>query len=136
MMRFPAILVTVLLVCQAGCARAGAPDLVEAVPVSDWPDTKIVSRAGRIYFAGQPSEAALRLAADEGVDLVINLRPLHEMAKVPFDERALVDELGMRYVTIPVTPSTFSLADVDRFADQLDATEGTVLLHCSSSNRC
>jgi uncharacterized protein (TIGR01244 family) len=135
MMRFPAILLTVLLVSLVGCAGSGSPDLVEAEPVGGWPDTKNVSRVGRIYFAGQPSEAALRLAADEGVELVINLRPMQEMTKVPFDERALVDELGMRYVTIPVTPATFSLADVDRFADQLEATDGLVLLHCSSSNR-
>jgi uncharacterized protein (TIGR01244 family) len=136
MVRFPAILVAVLIVYQAGCARAGSPALVEAEPVGDWPDTKNVSRVGRIYFAGQPSEAALRLAAAEGVELVINLRPMQEMAKVPFDERELVAALGMRYVTVPVTPSTFSLADVDRFAGQLDTTDGLVLVHCSSSNRC
>jgi len=135
-MRFLTILAIVFVTCQTGCDRAAAPDLVPARPVSGWPDTKIVSRVGRIYFAGQPSEAALRLAAAEGVDLVINLRPMQEMAKVPFDEPGLVAELGMRYVTIPVTPSTFSLADVDRFGDQLSTTDGPVLFHCSSSNRC
>jgi uncharacterized protein (TIGR01244 family) len=136
MKRLLATLFTVLLLGYAGCAGNGSRDLVEAEPIGDWPATKNVSRVGRIYFAGQPSEAALRMAADEGVELVINLRPLQEMARVPFDERALVDELGMRYVAIPVTPATFSLADVDRFAGQLEATDGPILVHCSSSNRC
>jgi uncharacterized protein (TIGR01244 family) len=135
-MRILTILAIVFVACQTGCDRAAGPNLVPAQPVSGWPDTKNVSRVGRIYFAGQPSEAALRLAAAEGVGLVINLRPTEEMAKVPFDELGLVAELGMRYVSISVTPATFSLADVDRFGEELSATDGPVLFHCSSSNRC
>lgn len=136
MMRFLTILTIVFVACQTGCDRAADPDLVAAVPVSGWPDTAKVSRVGRIWFAGQPSEAALKLAAIEGVGLVINLRPDEEMAKVPFDEPGLVAELGMRYVSIPVTPATFSRADVDRFAAEITSTDGPVLFHCSSSNRC
>jgi uncharacterized protein (TIGR01244 family) len=142
MMRFQTILLAALVICQAGCDRAAEPQVMAAgaefeaaEAVSGWPDTKNVSRVGRIFFAGQPGEAALRRAAAEGVELVINLRPAPEMAKVPFDEPALVAELGMRYVAIPVTPSTFSAADVDRFAEALATSEQPVLFHCSSSNR-
>ncbi|MHC4216830.1 MAG: protein tyrosine phosphatase family protein [Planctomycetota bacterium] len=131
------ILISVLIAGQVGCVRRnGPPPVHPAEPVTGWPDTPRVSRAGRVFFAGQPGEAALRMAAAEGVDLVINLRPDQEMAKVPFDEPALVAELGMRYVSIPVTPPTFSPADVDRFDEELDTTSGLVLFHCSSSNRC
>jgi uncharacterized protein (TIGR01244 family) len=121
---------------EARAPAAEAPELVAAVPVHGWPDTKNVSRAGRVFFAGQPGAASLRAAAADGVGLVINLRPGPEMAKVPFDEPALVAELGMRYVSIPVTTPAFSSADVDRFTEALAATDRPVLLHCASSNRC
>ncbi|MHC4210355.1 MAG: protein tyrosine phosphatase family protein [Planctomycetota bacterium] len=141
-MRFLTILLAALVVGHAGCERAAEPEviaaeaeLVAAEPVSGWPGTKKVSRVGRIFFAGQPGEAGLRQAAAEGVGLVINSRTTQEMARVPFDEPALVAELGMRYVAIPVAPSTFSAADVDRFAEALATTEGPVLFHCATANR-
>jgi len=141
-MRFQTILLAALIAGHAGCERAPRPEviaagaqLVAAEPVSGWPGTKNVSRAGRIFFAGQPGEAALRQAAAEGVALVINSRTAQEMTRVPFDEPALVAALGMQYVVIPVTPSTFSAADVDRFAEALAATDGPVLFHCATANR-
>jgi uncharacterized protein (TIGR01244 family) len=133
-MRILTILAIVFVACQTGCDRSAGPNLVPAQPVSGWPDTLNVSRAGRLFFAGQPSEAALRLAAGEGVVLVINLRPAEQMAEVPFDEAAVVEDLGMRYVTIPMAPPAVSRADVDRFAEELAPTDGPVLLHCKKSN--
>jgi uncharacterized protein (TIGR01244 family) len=106
-----------------------------AEAVEGWPDTPRLSRTGRYYFAGQPGEAGFRRAAAEGVALVINLRVDAEMAKVPFDEPALVADLGLEYVAIPVTPATFSAATVDRFAEAIATTDQPVLVHCASSNR-
>lgn len=112
-----------------------AATVQRAEPVSDWPDTSNVSRAGRFYFAGQPGEAAFRKAAADGVTMVINLRTEPEVAGLPFDEPALVAELGMKYVNIPVMPADFSPAIVDRFAEVVATTDQPVLVHCGSSNR-
>ena len=52
------------------------------------------------------------------------------------DERALVEAQGLRYVSIPVTADTFSLADIDAVEKILDdPSAAPVLLHCASSNR-
>ena len=57
------------------------------------------------------------------------------MARVPFDEPALVAELGVDYVTIPVTPATLSAATVDRFEEEIATTDEPVLVHCSTAKR-
>jgi uncharacterized protein (TIGR01244 family) len=91
---------------------------------------------GERYFAGQPTENGLRDLADRGVKTVINLRPADEMAaRVEFDEPALVAELDMRYVSLPVTGATYSLETVDELDRILKETDGQVLLHCGSANR-
>jgi uncharacterized protein (TIGR01244 family) len=140
-MRFPKILLAVYVACHTACSRApdtpvvaADPELAAAEPVSGWPDTNRVSRAGRVFFAGQPSEAALRLVAREGIVLVINLLPAEWMADVPFDEAAMVESLGMRYEVIPMDPPRITPEGVDRFAEVLATTDGSVLLHCKTSN--
>jgi protein tyrosine phosphatase (PTP) superfamily phosphohydrolase (DUF442 family) len=57
--------------------------------------------------------------------------------KVPFDEPALRDQLGMRYVRMPVTPDSFSAADVERFSQTMAQLQpdDVLLVHCASSNR-
>ena len=108
---------------------------LEARPVPAWPGTPNMSRAGRVWFAGQPGPEGLRAAAAEGVGLVVNLRQAQEMHSLPFDEPALVKQLGMRYENIPIIPESFCCADVERFARLLESTGGPVLVHCGSSNR-
>jgi uncharacterized protein (TIGR01244 family) len=106
------------------------------VRLEGWEAINNLFQDGRMYFGGQPHEAALaRLAGEAGVKTVINIRNPEEMSRVPFDEPAVVESLGMRYVTIPVSPDTFSESDVAQFAELLSSTEDPVLLHCASSNR-
>ena len=91
---------------------------------------------GPIYFAGQPTEQGLSDLAELGVTTVINLRPPAEMAeRVKFDEPALVEKLGMKYVSLPMTGKSYSVETVDALAEILDETQGKILLHCGSSNR-
>ena len=48
----------------------------------------------------------------------------------------MVEAQGLRYVSVPVTPETLSLADVEAVEKVLaDAGARPVLLHCASSNR-
>ncbi|MGH7638560.1 MAG: beta-lactamase hydrolase domain-containing protein, partial [Gemmatimonadaceae bacterium] len=88
-----------------------------------------------LFIAGQPTEAALREMKKRGVTTVINLRMPQEMERIGFDEPKLVDELGMKYVHIPMRGDTgeqsYSPATLRTFADVMKAAEGKVLLHCT-----
>jgi uncharacterized protein (TIGR01244 family) len=87
-----------------------------------------------VFIGGQPTERALRELRAQGVTTVINLRSPPEMTRVPFDEAALVKELGMEYVYLPMrgTPELpYSPAAVKSFAAALSNAKGKVLLHCT-----
>jgi len=93
-------------------------------------------RDGRVFIGGQPDEAALARFQKTGVTAVVNLRTTAEMddrERVPFDESAVVESLGMEYVHIPLggDDHPYTPAAVDRFADVLQRHEGLVLLHCT-----
>jgi uncharacterized protein (TIGR01244 family) len=96
----------------------------------------MIADAGPLYIAGQPTEEALREMASQGLKTVINLRTQREMdnrAAVPFDEAALLKELGMTYVHIPLGgPDTpYTPEAVEKFATAFEAAEGKALLHCT-----
>jgi uncharacterized protein (TIGR01244 family) len=88
-----------------------------------------------VFVSGQPTEQALRDLRAQGVTTVVNLRTPEEMSKrVPFDEAALVKELGMEYVYLPMrgTPEfPYSPAAVKSFAAAMSDAKGKVLLHCT-----
>lgn len=87
-----------------------------------------------IFIAGQPTERALRELRAQGVTTVVNLRSPEEMARVGFDEAALVRSLGMTYVHLPMRGTTelpYAPAAVEAFAAAMQAAEGKVLLHCT-----
>jgi uncharacterized protein (TIGR01244 family) len=95
---------------------------------------------GRVYIAGQPDEAALGKLAERGVTAVVNARTPSEMENremVPFDEAAVVDELGLAYITIPLGGEEFPYepAAVEKLAEALEANEGQILLHCTYGGR-
>jgi len=87
-----------------------------------------------VFIGGQPTERALRELRAQGVTTVVNLRSPPEMSRVPFDEAALVKELGMEYVYLPMrgTPELpYSPAAVKSFATAMSNAKGKVLLHCT-----
>src|SRR6187455_3342101 len=95
---------------------------------------KFVSVGDDMFIAGQPTEKALRDLRARGVTTVVNLRMPQEMAQVGFDEAALVKELGMKYVHIPMrgTPENpYGPKELDTFAAAMAAADGKVLLHCT-----
>lgn len=86
-----------------------------------------------VAAAGQPTAEALGKLKEMGFRTVVNLRTEQEGAA---QERPLVEARGLRYVSVPVSPATFSLADVEAVEKVLaDAGAQPVLLHCASSNR-
>lgn len=88
----------------------------------------------RLLCAGQPDAQGFQQAAQAGVKAVLNLRPDAEM---DWDEAALLQQLGLEYMQIPVA----SHADLSQGnARKLNAwlashQDETVLVHCASSNR-
>jgi len=120
--------VVAALVVGAACASARVPEAVDPASI---PAYRLL-RPG-LAGAGQPVPQALAKLEDMGFRTVVNLRTEKEGAA---QERAVVEAQGLRYVWVPVTADSFSLADVDAVQKALDETSsGPVLLHCASSNR-
>ncbi|NND60540.1 MAG: hypothetical protein HKN49_09760 [Gammaproteobacteria bacterium] len=112
------VVLSLLILIGAACAPA--------VQLSDEP---------RLAFHGQPDADTLAQWRDDGVDVVINLRPADEMA---WDERSAVEGLGMQYhqVGIGRAGPGFDRAAIAKITALVDANPGRdIALHCSSGNR-
>ncbi|MGV3709063.1 MAG: beta-lactamase hydrolase domain-containing protein [Gemmatimonas sp.] len=87
------------------------------------------------FIAGQPTEKALREMKAQGVTLIVNLRTPEEMkSSVKFDEPALIQQLGIKYVYIPMRGNAefpYSPTELAKFTDAVKANDGKVLLHCT-----
>src|SRR5262245_32217514 len=95
---------------------------------------KFVSVGDDMFIGGQPTEKALRDLKAKGVTTVVNLRMPEEMARVGFDEAALVKELGIKYVYIPMRGTAdhpYGPKELDTFAAAMASADGKVLLHCT-----
>lgn len=110
-----------------------APDPVN-LDITGLFQAKFASVGSDLFIAGQPTEKALRDLKAKGVTTVINLRMPEEMKQIGFDEAALLKELGMNYVHIPMrgTPENpYGPKQLDQFAAALGSADGKVLLHCT-----
>jgi uncharacterized protein (TIGR01244 family) len=114
---------------------AAAPSLAqipESVDPAAIPNYKVI-RPG-LATAGQPTPEALQKLKEQGFKTVINLRSETEPGVK--EEEAAVKALGLKYVSVPITPASLSQEHVDRVAKLLDdAATGPTLLHCGSANR-
>ncbi len=110
-----------------------APDPV-SLDITGLFQEKFVSVGDDFFIGGQPTEKALRELKAKGVTTVVNLRMPSEMAQIGFDEAALLKELGITYVHIPMRGSPenpYGPKELDRFAETMATTQGKVLLHCT-----
>jgi uncharacterized protein (TIGR01244 family) len=89
-----------------------------------------------LLTAGQPNEAQLADAAQQGVKVVINLA-LHDDPRYSLaDEAGCVRGLGMQYVHIPVQFNAPTEQDLRAFVTAMDAHKGEkVLVHCAANYR-
>jgi uncharacterized protein (TIGR01244 family) len=88
-----------------------------------------------IITAGQPTEEQLRAAAAEGFETVINLATFSKGYSLP-DEAALVQELGMRYIAIPVEWGDPQKSDFAAFEEAMHtAVHHKTLIHCAANYR-
>lgn len=87
-----------------------------------------------LITAGQPSAQQLRDVAANGVTTVIDLRRADEDRG--YDEAALAEQLGLRYVRLPIAgPSDITEANARTLDRLLKQDGGKTLLHCASANR-
>ena len=88
-----------------------------------------------IAIAGQPTAGELESMHDLGFRTVINLRTDGEEGTVA-DEKKLVEEAGLYYSHIPVSPDTLDDVAVQRFTQAIDSDGSQpVLVHCKGGGR-
>ena len=90
--------------------------------------------AEAITAAGQPNENGLRELADSGYAAVIDLRTEGEDRGL--DEQAVVESLGMDYISLPIEGrGAISFENAAKLDQILGKYDEPVLVHCGSSNR-
>jgi uncharacterized protein (TIGR01244 family) len=118
----------VALVAVAAAAAAEPPQTVEPGSI---PNYRLLQPG--LATAGQPAPEALAKLKDMGFRTVVNLRTDKEGTA---EEQKVVEAQGLRYVSVPVTAESLSLADAEAVEKVLhDPASAPVLLHCASSNR-
>ncbi len=116
-----------------GIDRAGLPKEISTVEGVE----RRIFQDGRVYIAGQPSEAALRKLGEIGVTLDVTFRTAEELAdkdEVPYDEAATARSLGMEFVHLPIggKEQPWRPEVLDKLHEALARhPEGPVLLHCT-----
>jgi uncharacterized protein (TIGR01244 family) len=104
----------------------------QAVDPAQIPAYRVI--APGIVAAGQPAAEALPKLAAMGFKTVLNLRMPDEGG--PANEQGVVESQGLRYVSVPVGPGRFGLAEVESVEKVIgDPAAGPILFHCASSNR-
>ena len=145
-MQTPLLLLACGLVLAAPACRNGAEpvDAASAAETAEGPEDVLTTwecgtlqdehTLGDIHLAGQPQPEDLALAKERGVRTVFNLR--HEAEVTAFDERAVVEELGLEYVHLPWNgPDELTDEVFDRAREVLETAERPILFHCGSANR-
>jgi protein tyrosine phosphatase (PTP) superfamily phosphohydrolase (DUF442 family) len=87
-----------------------------------------------LVTAGQPGPEHLTALRDAGNKVVLDIRD--PMEPRPFDEPALVRELGMEYVNVSVRHGALDDATMTALLEVIRRNAGRpMLLHCASANR-
>jgi protein tyrosine phosphatase (PTP) superfamily phosphohydrolase (DUF442 family) len=92
-------------------------------------------RAGPVELAGQLTQDQIRMLPDRQITTVITLQGENELT---WDEKSLVESLGMKFVAIPITgPGDITNPSVNQVRQILKSarSDDRVLLHCASANR-
>jgi protein tyrosine phosphatase (PTP) superfamily phosphohydrolase (DUF442 family) len=134
--------VAVILIAAAACGAAPGP--AAAPPPRSAASGKLepmtlgsierLHRSDGVYLASQPSKGDLELAKDSGIRTVVNLR---KPSEIDWDEKAVVESLGMRYDNFGFKePEELTDAVLDGARRVLSAEDRKpILLHCASANR-
>lgn len=90
----------------------------------------------QLATSGQPTEAQFRLIHAAGYKTVINLAPESVLENSLIAEAALLEELSIRYIHIPVDFSKPTEQDFIDFVSSMQATSAQkVWVHCAANMR-
>lgn len=96
-------------------------------------NTKNVHTCGDLFLAGQFAVDDLKLMKEKGFKRIITLRTEGE---ITWDEKAKVEEAGMKFVEVPFrAPEQLTDEVFDKIRMLLADKETTTLFHCGSANR-
>lgn len=85
--------------------------------------------------SGQPDEKALKVFADSGYSVVIDMRGPDENRGMD-DFEGAVEAAGMQYLAFPVVGAEqVSFETAAKLDEVLQGIDGPVLMHCGSGNR-
>ena len=88
-----------------------------------------------LFTGGMPKAEQLTDAAQQGVEVVINLAP-HDVHDALPNEAELVNSLGMKYINIPVNWNAPTKAGFDRFVAVMEENQGRkIFVHCQANFR-
>lgn len=112
--------------------KADRPDVAK-ISSSQLGETRNVHVAGDLFLAGQFTEEDGTVLKKNGIRRVITLRTDGE---VKWDEKELIEQLGMEFVEVPFrSPDSLTDDVFDRVCVLLRDNSGKTLLHCGSANR-
>lgn len=118
-------------VVSSTSSASALPDTVKAAQLGSVPNVHV---AGQIWSAGQPSPSDFEAIRDAGITSVVTFRHAAELGG--FDERAVVDSVGLAFEELPWNgPAELTDEVFSRTRDLLRSAEGPTLLHCGSANR-
>ena len=120
-----------LAVVLAACVSQ--PDL-NAQAVTETAIKNIQQAGEQVFAGGQPSQAQLEQLKQAGISAVVSLRPSSELS---WDERKVVESLGMTFHHIPVNGlADINLEKAKALHQLLQSNPQTpMFLHCASGNR-
>jgi uncharacterized protein (TIGR01244 family) len=81
----------------------------------------------KIYRGAQPSEAGFRALAKMGIRTIVDLR--REAVQVR-SEQQMVEALGMRFLSVPMTMHAPTNEQISRVMEELSTNAGPVFVHC------
>jgi tyrosine-protein phosphatase SIW14 len=80
-----------------------------------------------IYRGAQPTLEGFQALAKMGIKTIVDLR--HEAAQV-LQEQRMVEALGMKFLSVPMTMHAPTDDQVSRVLQQLNSSAGRVFVHC------
>jgi protein tyrosine phosphatase (PTP) superfamily phosphohydrolase (DUF442 family) len=114
-------------------ATVGAQTTASNIPIERFQQVD-----AHLYRGAQPTAEGFRRLREMGVTTVINLRMEPDAVKT--GEKRIVEELGMRYIGIPVEDGNFftrsrtipeaAIREFFRAVDEAARGAGTVFVHC------
>jgi uncharacterized protein (TIGR01244 family) len=85
--------------------------------------------------SGQPTENDFIVIADQGFKVVVNIRPESEMIGV-FDEKLIVENLGLKYYQIPMTFDSLNKEILTKFFEMMELqNDMKIFVHCHRNIR-